>query len=532
MEIWDYDTFSNSDLIDIHSYSKSLTPGVNGSGSIIAGNTLGWRDNYKTRLSFTLEVNCLPNYYGSSCNKSCKAQDDTHGHYNCDRNGDRSCLNGWYLLPGCLRHCVARNDSINGHYVCDSQGGHVCRKDWFNAPNCLTNCVSYDDDVNGHFTCNSTGSRVCRANWYNLPNCTKHCTGDINVSCNSTGDRVCHTGWYGVNCTVRCVPRSDTQGHYNCSDQGQKLCHQDWHGSNCMKHCKARNDSLGHFNCSDNGAEICHRDYYGKNCTLFCIAPDTRFKCDQNTGKKICGGYWIGPFCNSSTSIFITPSYSTSFSELSTSISDIHLPSLKTSVILPTLFSSSFLVSTKHSSSMDPRSKSYYSTSEKGADITRRETAAKTTSNFISSSYFSSSSRVFSRTHAAIESSVLSAFITSRFVSPSHGLASASSTFTIHQEKASYATSTPVETLSSIATSTLKHSSNVKPSKSSSLSPVTKTSSAETDLNPTALASTEANLSTLEWLFKTKDGKFVLGASGLVLFLFIALAVAVAMYIR
>ena len=34
----------------------------------------------------------------------------------------------------------------------------------------------------------------------------------------------CATNFYGSDCTIMCVPRDDSTGHYSCSDTGQKVC--------------------------------------------------------------------------------------------------------------------------------------------------------------------------------------------------------------------------------------------------------------------------------------------------------------------
>lgn len=45
------------------------------------------------RVSY--RVRCDPGYYGPRCALACNARQDKFGHYECDKNGTRSCLDGW-----------------------------------------------------------------------------------------------------------------------------------------------------------------------------------------------------------------------------------------------------------------------------------------------------------------------------------------------------------------------------------------------------------------------------------------------------
>lgn len=37
----------------------------------------------------------MADYYGVDCATYCVARDDSTGHYNCDTNGGKNCLEGW-----------------------------------------------------------------------------------------------------------------------------------------------------------------------------------------------------------------------------------------------------------------------------------------------------------------------------------------------------------------------------------------------------------------------------------------------------
>lgn len=38
----------------------------------------------------------------------------------------------------------------------------------------------------------------------------------------------CDPNFYGSNCSIACVPRNDSQGHYTCNSNGQKVCNAGW----------------------------------------------------------------------------------------------------------------------------------------------------------------------------------------------------------------------------------------------------------------------------------------------------------------
>lgn len=49
-------------------------------------------------LEYTMRVRCDEHYYGSKCNKVCRPRDDYFGHYVCDQQGNRECMEGWTNL--------------------------------------------------------------------------------------------------------------------------------------------------------------------------------------------------------------------------------------------------------------------------------------------------------------------------------------------------------------------------------------------------------------------------------------------------
>lgn len=46
-------------------------------------------------FEYQIRVTCDEHYYGFGCNKFCRPRDDFFGHYTCDQNGNKTCLEGW-----------------------------------------------------------------------------------------------------------------------------------------------------------------------------------------------------------------------------------------------------------------------------------------------------------------------------------------------------------------------------------------------------------------------------------------------------
>lgn len=47
------------------------------------------------QFEYQIRVTCDEHYYGFGCNKFCRPRDEFFGHYTCDFNGNKTCLEGW-----------------------------------------------------------------------------------------------------------------------------------------------------------------------------------------------------------------------------------------------------------------------------------------------------------------------------------------------------------------------------------------------------------------------------------------------------
>lgn len=61
--------------------------------------TQGVQQETSTRLEYEYRMVCSAHYYGKDCDTLCRPRDDQFGHYTCDSNGNKICLDGWQKDP-------------------------------------------------------------------------------------------------------------------------------------------------------------------------------------------------------------------------------------------------------------------------------------------------------------------------------------------------------------------------------------------------------------------------------------------------
>lgn len=47
------------------------------------------------QITYRVRVKCEVHNYNRTCTKFCRPRDDKFGHYICDKNGDKKCIDGW-----------------------------------------------------------------------------------------------------------------------------------------------------------------------------------------------------------------------------------------------------------------------------------------------------------------------------------------------------------------------------------------------------------------------------------------------------
>ena len=108
---------------------------------------------------------CASNYYpAGSCTKFCEARDDALGHYTCDANGDKECLDG-YIGPD--TNCVTCRGNFKEPDCdeCDDyfQGTNcdTCQPNYYPKESCDVLCIPQNNSE-GHYKCNPvTGEIIC-----------------------------------------------------------------------------------------------------------------------------------------------------------------------------------------------------------------------------------------------------------------------------------------------------------------------------------------------------------------------------------
>ena len=61
--------------------------------------THGVHQETHTKLEYEYRMLCSDHYYGKDCDTLCRPRDDQFGHYTCDSNGNKICLDGWQKDP-------------------------------------------------------------------------------------------------------------------------------------------------------------------------------------------------------------------------------------------------------------------------------------------------------------------------------------------------------------------------------------------------------------------------------------------------
>ncbi|KAH0620314.1 hypothetical protein JD844_020560 [Phrynosoma platyrhinos] len=90
IEAWDWDNETKADeelLIDRVQYASMINPEDRWKALQLNGHI--------AHFEAQIRVKCDENYYGPQCNKFCGPRDDFVGHYTCDQNGNKACMEGW-----------------------------------------------------------------------------------------------------------------------------------------------------------------------------------------------------------------------------------------------------------------------------------------------------------------------------------------------------------------------------------------------------------------------------------------------------
>uniref|UniRef100_A0A3Q1K1L3 Delta-like protein n=1 Tax=Anabas testudineus TaxID=64144 RepID=A0A3Q1K1L3_ANATE len=311
VEALDFNNETNGELIEKASHSGMINP------------SLHWQklthNGHVAQFEYQIRVSCDEHYYGFGCNKFCRPRDEFFGHYTCDFNGNKTCLEGW-SGPDC-NTAICRQGCSTEHGSCKEPGGCKCLYGW--QGQYCDKCIPHPGCVHG--TCVEPWQCLCETNWGG-----HLCDKDLNYcgtrqpclnggTCINTGpDKyqcTCAEGYSGANCERAehaCLSNPCSNGG-SCSETSQGYecqCAPGWSGPSCtinVDDCSPNPCSHG-GTCQDlvNGYKChCPSQWTGKTCLIDANECDSKPCVNANSCRNLIGGYfcecvpgWTGQNCD------------------------------------------------------------------------------------------------------------------------------------------------------------------------------------------------------------------------------------------
>ncbi|XP_011480461.1 delta-like protein C isoform X2 [Oryzias latipes] len=241
----------------------------------------------QTELHYSYRVICDRFYHGETCSTFCRPRNDTHGHFVCDEEGRRHCMEGWRGEYCSQSICAAGCSEEHG--FCTSPGQCLCRQGW--RGKLCDECALYPGCIHG--TCQLPWQCNCKEGWggllcnQDLNYCTNHKPCKNGASCTNTGKGsytcTCRPGYLGKDCeteTNECDSNpcrnggscKDLLNDYSCA------CPQGFYGKNC---------EVSAMTCADgpcfNGGTCMEEGTGGYSC--HCPAGYTGSNCEKRLGR-------------------------------------------------------------------------------------------------------------------------------------------------------------------------------------------------------------------------------------------------------
>ncbi|ELU03755.1 hypothetical protein CAPTEDRAFT_101809 [Capitella teleta] len=266
---------SSSEVIEHVSYSSVLLPGDAWHVVTHPGPTAA--------IVYRVRVRCAPHYYNTTCTRLCRPRHDKFGHYNCNENGDKVCLEGW-MGSNCEK-AICRTGCHNEHGSCERPGECRCGYGW-QGPLC-DQCIPYPGCKHG-FCKDSPWQCECHLNWggilcdQDLNYCGRHSPCKNGGLCRNKAPNEyiceCQLGFSGTNCDIvddGCASDPCQNGATCALEKGRYVCAcaEGWTGRQCdinadecasqpCQHGGSCVDLIGGYEC------LCQSQWQGPQCQL------------------------------------------------------------------------------------------------------------------------------------------------------------------------------------------------------------------------------------------------------------------------
>ncbi|XP_074517911.1 protein jagged-1a-like isoform X2 [Halichoeres trimaculatus] len=276
-------------------------------------------DGRVAQFTFQVRLTCDEHYYGFGCNKFCRPRDDFFGHYECDHNGNKTCLDGW-SGPDC-NTAICRQGCSSEHGSCKVPGECKCLYGW--QGDYCDQCIPHPGCVHG--SCVEPWQCLCDTNYGG-----QLCDKDLNTcatlqpclnggTCSNTGpDKYhcsCPDGFSGLSCQRvdhACLSDPCLNGA-SCAETSlgfECRCAPGWSGPSCSinvnecevnpcRHGGSCQDLVNGFRCA------CPPQWTGKTCLIDANECEDSPCVNADACRNLIGGYfceclpgWTGQNCD------------------------------------------------------------------------------------------------------------------------------------------------------------------------------------------------------------------------------------------